>query len=80
MARVIENNCVGCGIPCINCGRKHQEVVKCDTPNCDEYAKYIIDGEDFCEDCAEEILVDKFKDLTIIEMAEALGIKISRCK
>lgn len=72
-----ENNCVGCGIPCINCGRKHQEVIKCDN-SCDEYAKYCIDGEDFCEDCAEEILVDKFKDLTIEEMANVLGVKISR--
>jgi hypothetical protein len=75
---VIENNCVGCALPCINCGRKHQEVVKCDTPNCDEYAKYTIDGEDYCEDCAEEILVDKFKDLTIEEKANVLDVKISR--
>ena len=74
---VYENNCVGCGIPCINCGRKHQEVIKCDN-GCDEYAVYSINGEDFCEECAEEILVDMFKDLTVAQMAELLDVKFSR--
>ena len=74
---VYENNCVGCAIPCINCGKKHQEVIKCDTPNCDEYANYCIDGEDYCEECEKEILIDQFKDLTIDDMANILGIGIS---
>lgn len=80
MATVIEDNCVNCTIYCINCGRRNQEVIKCDARGCDEYAKYIIDGEDFCEECAEEVLIEMFKDLTIIEMAEALGINISHCE
>lgn len=80
MAIVIENNCVGCALPCINCGRKHQEVVKCDTPNCDEYAEYTIDGEDYCEECAKECLIEQFKDLSVYEMAELLKVNISRCK
>ena len=79
MAVVYENNCVGCGIPCINCGRKSERVIKCDAYGCTDYAEYHIDGEDLCEEHAQELLVEMFRELTIHEMAELLKVKISHC-
>jgi len=49
----------------------------CDSCN-GEGAKYRIDGEDYCEECAKEYLKDIFNDLTIIEQAEVLDIDIER--
>ena len=77
MATVIEDNCVSCAMYCINCGRRHEEVIKCDARGCDEYAKYKIDDDDYCEEHAKEYLMDMFSDLDILEMAELLQIKIT---
>jgi hypothetical protein len=73
MAVVIENNCVDCQLPCINCGRKHQEVVKCDQGRCDNYASYNVDGEDYCDECLEDFLLKCFKELPIDEKIEVLA-------
>lgn len=47
----IENHCVDCDIPCVDCGAKRTEVLYCD--RCDDYAEYKIDGEYFCDECME---------------------------
>ena len=70
-----ENNCVGCPQGCINCGRKHQEVIKCDGFCCDEYAKYhtsILDEGDYCEDCLEKLLLQCFQELSLSEQIEVM--------
>ena len=67
-----EDCCVGCPQGCINCGRKRVEVHKCDS--CGNYAQYQIDDEDLCEDCAEDTLVERFKELTVHDMARMLDV------
>lgn len=56
--RRIENECVGCE-HCINCGRRHIEVICCDTCDMwadDEYHIYDINGKELCFECAKEAL------------------------
>ena len=50
----IENHCVGCDIPCVNCGRKAMEVHYCD--KCDDELRkvYEVDGQELCEYCLKE--------------------------
>lgn len=67
---VTENNCVDCPQGCIHCGRRHQKVVKCDGFCCDNYAKYCIDNEDYCEECARQLMVDIAQNYTIEELAK----------
>lgn len=69
-----ENNCVGCDV-CYNCGRRNQTVLKCDGDKCDNYAQYVVEGEesgDYCKDCLEEMLNDIFRDLSLKAKIEAL--------
>ena len=47
------NDCYCCPRPCAECGRKQMEVSICDDC-CNEYAAYVVDGEDLCEDCLIE--------------------------
>lgn len=52
MAIKIENHCVGCDIPCINCGLKRVEVYYCD--ECGEEIEgdiYEAEGDELCEEC-----------------------------
>ena len=65
MGHRIEDNCVCCDIPCINCGRKHEEVWFCD--NCEEYADwqnplYAFEGQELCLECIKERLNSKICD------------------
>lgn len=46
----IENDCVGCDLPCINCGRDKVEHFYCDKCG-EEETLYEYDGEELCEDC-----------------------------
>lgn len=79
------NECYDCPIPCINCGRKHMEVRICNYCQ-DSGADYQIDGEDICEACLQEKIIDDLKDiLNIVELgyditdtAELLGYDIRR--
>jgi hypothetical protein len=48
----IENHCVCCDIPCIDCGRKHVTVYYCDECGEEIYDDVYDDGEqDLCESC-----------------------------
>lgn len=51
----IENHCVCCDIPCIDCGRKRVPVFYCDKcdPKCEEPLEevYESEGEELCESC-----------------------------
>lgn len=70
-----ESRCVSCDKPCIYecCPYYRVEVHYCD--KCREEADYIIDGDDFCEDCAEEYLTRFFKELSLKDKSETLGVK-----
>lgn len=70
-----ENQCVDCGLPCIGtlCPYIDVPIRKCD--NCgDEGAEYIIDGEDFCEDCAERITQEEFNMLSTTQKINILDL------
>ena len=64
--RTIENECVCCDLPCIDCGRKHVEVVRCDRCEIDLRGAFSgldgveIDGEELCYSCAKELLIEKY--------------------
>ena len=73
-----ENNCVYCPQGCIDCGRRNQEVIKCDGNHCDNYAKYSIDGEDYCEDCARKLMQETVKNYTIEELAKLFELTCKR--
>lgn len=53
----IENECVGCAIPCIDCGRKRVPVYYCDRCGDQIDDIYESDGEELCESC----LLDKHR-------------------
>lgn len=58
----IEDNCVGCPMGCINCGRRHQHVYYCD--HCEDYTDelYEYEGQELCWDCYKESLIEKMCD------------------
>lgn len=56
------NECVGCDIPCINCGRKHVERLFCDTCDLDIEFGYRFEGEDYCPACLIELIKKRYFD------------------
>lgn len=64
-----EMGCLGRSCPYIDV-----EVTICD--RCREDAVYNIDGEDFCETCAEKYLTELFQELSLKEQAEILGVEL----
>ena len=54
------NNCVCCDLPCVNCGRRHEEVFICD--NCEEEKDvlYLYDNKEICEGCLKAKLISEF--------------------
>ena len=56
----IENECVCCD-NCVNCGRRQTEVYYCDRCDCEiGNVGFVYNGEELCNDCAKNILIDKF--------------------
>lgn len=52
----IENDCVGCDLPCIDCGRRRTPHYYCDECG-DETHIYEFDDEELCIECIEKRLV-----------------------
>lgn len=74
---VKENQCVDCGFPCIGTACRYKDVSVCYCDGCeDELAEYEFDGEHWCEDCLKSYLLSAFKDMTVLEQAEALNLDI----
>ena len=71
-----ESRCVNCDLPCLreSCPYFRVEIHYCD--KCKEEADYVLDGDDYCEDCAEEYLTNFFKELLLKEKAKLLNINI----
>ncbi len=72
----IENHCVGCAIPCIDCGLKHVEVAVCEGYGCEEEATYNTEEGDLCQDCIDDLLNSRWGDLSTQEKAKLLGFTI----
>lgn len=51
-----ENHCVGCDIPCINCGLKHVPVCRCDICDMSEDSLHEYDDKQLCDDCIENLI------------------------
>ncbi len=77
MSRKIETECVSCQLPCLgkSCPYYEVEVAYCD--DCGEEAKYEIEGDDYCQDCAEKYLEECFNNLSIKDKADCLDISLS---
>jgi hypothetical protein len=81
-----EDYCVSCPpeMGCLgsSCPNRNVAVYYCDT--CDDYAAYQLDGEDYCEECAEKYLVSLYdnpedcEELDIYEMAEDNDIYVTK--
>lgn len=77
--RIYEDMCVNCPreMGCLgnSCPYKNVAVDYCDQCGSDN-AKYILDGDELCEDCVKEELQGIFDDLSISEKAEVLDVDI----
>lgn len=61
-----ENDCVGCPMGCISCGRKKVPHLYCDC--CGEEADelYDVHGDQFCKDCTlKELQIDIVQELEL---------------
>lgn len=76
--REVTDECVGCPpeMGCLgnSCPYRNVERFYCD--QCGDEAEYIIDGEDFCEGCAEEYMKEAFANCSLYEMADILNINL----
>ena len=53
----IENECVGCGLPCLGSSCPHQNVTRYYCDDCGEETElYYFDGEELCRECIIERL------------------------
>lgn len=75
--KIIENHCVCCELPCLgmSCPLTHVAVYYCDICR-KEGADYMIEGTDYCKDCAEKHIQENFDELSIYEKADLLNIKL----
>ena len=57
MAKVYENECVGCGLPCIGDACPHRNVLKFYCDECDTEAElYHYEDKELCIDCIKDML------------------------
>lgn len=61
MAIKYENECVGCDLPCVNCGRKSVKHLYCDNCGNDCETLYIEGSYELCEEC----LLKTFDKITL---------------
>lgn len=76
-----ENHCCSCAVPaypCMgsSCPNVNVPVYYCDCCGDDTYAEYEIEGEHYCEGCANCYLKEIFYDLTLLEKAKLLNVDI----
>lgn len=72
-----ENDCVGCEY-CVNCGRDHVQVTRCD--NCGEICydgvfREEYGNEDLCRACVKEQIEKDLKEMGDDEMFELFGFE-----
>lgn len=77
MSRHYTSECVDCGLPCLGAGCRYYRVAvdicdKCGAEN----AEYCVDGEDMCEECAENELKTQFKELNQQEKERVLDVSV----
>lgn len=59
--RKTENECVGCGLPCLGSGCPHINVIRFYCDNCgEEDVLYHLDDKELCIECIKE-------ELTVVE-------------
>lgn len=57
MAKVLENDCVSCGLPCLGKDCPNQNVPHYYCDDCGEETQlYLLDGKELCIDCIEKRL------------------------
>lgn len=54
--RVVVNECVDCGLPCLGSSCPKKNVVRYLCDECEEEELYYFDGEELCLNCIEERL------------------------
>lgn len=78
-----ENQCCGCatpGYPCVGrtCSFRNAPVYYCDFCGEQTTCLYSIEGEHYCDECAQAYLEDCFDELSLSDKAEVLNIGIGR--
>ncbi len=70
----IENECVGCGLPCKYeiCPYYRVERRYCDS--CDRPATYRIEGDDYCEDCARDYVDEQLREVDLEDALDFLEV------
>lgn len=65
------DDCVGCAIPCIDCGRKKSPHLCCDACGDDVEKVHILEGYEqayLCDECLEELIKSLTKTYTLEEL------------
>lgn len=71
----IESLCVDCQLPCIHGACLYYEVIMHYCDQCyKKESKYKIDGDDYCEDCAEKFFKDLYDDTSYEDIAKLHNI------
>lgn len=74
---VYNDLCVGCPaeLGCLGRSCPYLDVPETICDICGEHAMYMLDGDDYCEQCAYNYLMDIVNSLTITELADALDVE-----
>lgn len=75
--KIQECHCVDCpteiGCYGTSCPLYCVDVYYCD--DCKSYAEYTVEGRDLCEECARDLMLDYFQDMSVEEMMSTLGVE-----